>query len=163
MLDLPEKIILDDYQGDWQKFENAVYQAFYNDFVLTKPIYRNIRLGLKKNPLIDGKEYTFYHFITEGKNENQRIQMEDRMERIRWPKPIIENSYDQSLLVWKNKRGNETRILLWHQQSEYLVVLSERTGYILPWTAYPVTENNRKNKLRKEYEAYKNAKTAQVV
>jgi hypothetical protein len=163
MFDLPEKILLENYNGDWQKFENAVYEAFYNDFVKTKPIYRNIRLGLKKYPLIDGKEYTFYHFVTEGKNENQRIQKEDRMERIRWPKPIIVNSYDQSLLVWKNKRGNETRILIWHQQAEYLVVLSERTGYILPWTAYSVTETNRKKKLLKEYEAYKNAKTVQVV
>ena len=34
-------------------------------------------------------------------------------------------------------------------------------GYILPWTAYLVKENNRKRKLRKEYDAYIKAKTAQ--
>lgn len=40
-------------------------------------------------------------------------------------------------------------------------VMVDRKQYILPWTAYLVDYNNRKRKLLKEYEVYKNAETAQ--
>jgi hypothetical protein len=39
------------------------------------------------------------------------------------------------------------------EEAEYLVVLAERKGYVLLWTAFPVTEPHRKRKLQQEYEA----------
>jgi len=41
------------------------------------------------------------------------------------------------------------------------VVLEDRGQYILPWTAYLVTYKNQRRRLMEEYEAYKNAETAQ--
>lgn len=162
MLNLPDKILLENFNGDWVQFENAVYEVFCKDFVYSQPIYNGTKLGLKKHPLKDGKEYTFWHFISSGEDEQNRLHDIERMERISWPKPIIESSEDSNILVWQNKRNNETRILLWLQNQDYLVVLAERKGYILPWTAYLVKEKNRKAKLQKEYETYINAKTAQL-
>jgi hypothetical protein len=60
-----------------------------------------------------------------------------------------------AIKVWENKKQGERRICLWLEDKEYLVVLAERRGYTLLWTAYPVTEAHRQKKLRREYEDYK--------
>lgn len=157
---LPNLVLLQDCSGDYSVFFQRVYSCFVQDFVASKPVFQGIRLGLKKHPLIDGKEYTFWHLISEGKDEQNRLPVIERMERIRWPRPLIENSFCVNLKVWKNQRGKDTRILIWYETEEYLIVLNERKGFILPWTAYLVKENHSKRKLMKEYEAYIKAKTA---
>ena len=50
---------------------------------------------------------------------------------------------------------------MWLEDEEYIVVLSERKGYLLLWTAYMVTRLHEKRKLQKEFAAYKKAKAAQ--
>jgi len=82
------------------------------------------------------------------------------MERIRFPKFIIESTTHSELLVWKNQRGRDTRILIFNEKESYLVVLTERKGFHLFWTAYTIEENHRKRKLLKEYEEYKKTNTA---
>jgi hypothetical protein len=93
-------------------------------------------LQLKKHPLHQGKEATFWHFITKGEEEAERIPDLRRCERIKWPKPIIENNGDMIIKTWENVRNGEKRILLFIEEENYLVVLAGRNGYLLPWTAY---------------------------
>lgn len=86
-----------------------------------------------------------------------------RCERIRWPKPIIENYADiDNIKLWENERKGEKRICLWVEREEYLVVLAERKGFYLLWTAYLVTEDHRKRKLEKEYCEWKKAEAARL-
>ena len=47
-----------------------------------------------------------------------------------------------------------SRILIWLESEQYLVVLTDRGEYILPWTAYQVTRDHQQRKLQKEYEKY---------
>jgi len=148
------------FEGDWGKYLDALYGYFKQDFIDSRPSFRGRRLGLKKHPLNQGKEATFWHFIQEGLNEDDRIPDLRRCERIRWPRPVIENANKPVLKIWENTRKSEKRILLWLEDQEYLVVLAERNGYLLPWTAYLVTEEHRKRKLLKEYENFKNANAA---
>ncbi|MAZ26590.1 MAG: hypothetical protein CL868_05860 [Cytophagaceae bacterium] len=157
---LPDRIYLDDYKGDFSTYLDAAYAIFRNDFVVSKPIYRGVRLGLKRYPLHFNKECTFYHLTHEGNDENNRIPNMRRIEMIGFPRPIIDNSENNELKVWRNRRGNKTRILLFYEAEDYLVVLDDRGKYILPWTAYIVTTNHKRRKLIKEYEEYINAKTA---
>lgn len=159
ILKLPDKILFSSY-SNINDFGEAVYQIFKKDFVDTKPTFRGIRLGLKRRPLIEGKEYTFYHFTTKGKDENNRTPDIKRMERITFPRPMIDNSEHSYLKVWRNKRRGKKRILIFHEAERYLIILDDRGDFILPWTAYYIEYNNRKRKLLKEYEAYKNAETA---
>lgn len=159
--DLPEIITLEEFGGNFSAFQEAVYQIFKQDFVDSKPIYKGKRLGLKKYPLIEGLEYTFYHFTHDGDIEIERIPNLRRYERIAWPKPIIEDSGHPYLKIWQNHRKGKTRILIFHEGEDYLVVLEDRGNYILPWTAYLVTTNHRKETLMKEYEAYIKANAAQ--
>src|SRR3954470_4913744 len=151
---LPALLRLSDCGGDWHRYREILYEAFCKDFVQSCPAFRNQAVRLKRHPVIEGKEATFWHFVTEGSNEADRMPDLRRCERIRWPRAIIERSDDPSLKVWENERHGDRRICLWLEREEYLVVLADRGTFVLPWTAYLVTEAHRKRKLQNEYEDY---------
>jgi len=149
---LPELVLFEQYSGDWDRYLAALYQFFTQDFIDDRPLYNGKKLALKRHPVIMEKEATFWHIISEGASEADRNPDMRRCERIRWPKPVIEHATDTTFLIWENERRGEKRICLWLEDAEYLVVLAERKGYVMLWTAYPVFEEHRKRKLRKEYQ-----------
>lgn len=142
------------FNGDWLPYLEKIYGYFYQDFVANMPRFNGKKLALKKHPMHEGKEATFWHMIQEGDNEADRIPDFRRCERIRWPKVIIENFDDELIRVWRNERRGEGRICIWFEQESYLVILAERKNYLLPWTAYVVEQSHAKRKLRKEYERW---------
>ncbi len=159
-LQLPEIITLEEFGGNIITYLEVIYSIFYRDFVTSRPTFEGRRLGLKKYPLIEGKEYTFYHFTHDGDIETERLPNLRRLERIPFPRPMIDQSKHPDLKVWRNKRGTKERILIFFEVENYLVVLEDRGEYILPWTAYLVEFGNKRNRLLAEYDAYINAETA---
>ena len=157
---LPDLLLLDDYGNDWKRYFEAVYQVFWDNFVQHRPVFRGQRLGLKKYPEFEGKSATFWHMISEGKVESDRIPDLRRCERIGWPAPIIQNSDVPDIRCWSNERNSDKRIILWLVEADYLVVLSERNGYLLPLTAYILSYQHSRDKLEKEYRAFIKAKGA---
>ncbi len=152
---LPELELFSDYGGDWDRYFEAIYQFFKADFIDDKPSFRGQRLGLKRHPVILGKEATFWHMISTGEVEADRLPDLRRCERIRWSKPIIENEISSEVRVWEEVRKGETRIHLWLYSLGYLVILNQRNGYLLPWTAYYVEYDHERKKLDKRWERYK--------
>jgi hypothetical protein len=150
---LPTLVLFEAFEGDWDRYLAALYAFFRQDFIDTSPSFNGVKLSLKRHPVIQNKEATFWHIISEGDAEADRLPDMRRCERIRWPRPVIEHSSEAVVKVWKNKRNKETRVCLWLEDAEYLVILAERRGYTLLWTAFPVTREHRKRKLLKEYEA----------
>ena len=153
--ELPELIELTQFEGDFNRYLEAVYELFKRDFIDRKPVFRGMRVGLKKYPLYQDKEATFWHMTTEGNDEANRKTDLRRMERIQWPAPMINGSTHPYLKVWENTRGAKTNVLIFHDAENYLVVLRKANGYIIPWTAYLIEYKARKYKLMKEYENYK--------
>lgn len=152
---LPDLVLFD---GDWDLYLEKIYKYFKADFVTAKPRYQGRELALKKHPMENGKEATFWHMISEGRIESERIPDISRCERIRWPKPIIEHSDQEEIIkVWENTRRNEKRICIWLESEEYLIILADRRNYILFWTAYLVTQEHSKRKLQREYERFINS------
>src|SRR4030067_2263921 len=88
---LPPLVLFEDYEGNWDRYLDALYDYFRKDFLESKPSYRGVQLALKRHPAIKGKQATFWHLISEGSNEANRIPDMRRCERIRWRRPIIEN------------------------------------------------------------------------
>ena len=150
---LPSLILLNDYGGDWSRYFAELYRAFQADFMAQSMSFQGMPLSCKRHPLIEGKEATFWHLISEGKIEAERTPDLRRCERIRWPRAIIEHAADPLVKMWENERKGEVRTLLWLESQEYLVVMANRPTYILIWTAYTVTQSHMKRKLRQEYEA----------
>jgi hypothetical protein len=151
---LPSLVLFSDYEGNWEKYVEVLYEYFKQDFIQKQTRFQGIQLRLKSYPLSQGKEATFWHLISEGKTEEDRIPDLRRCERIRWPRPMIINFKESQIKLWKNQRRGETRICLWLEDQEYIVILAERKDYVLLWTAYMVTENHSKRKLQKEFENY---------
>ena len=151
---LPPLVLLEDSEGDWGAYLERIYGYFKADFVDDKPKFGGRMLALKRHPVSRGKEATFWHMIQEGKTEEERRPNLRRCERIRWPKPIIENDSSEFIKIWSNVRRGETRICIWLESEEYVVILADRGDYILLWTAYPVVRNHTKVKFQREYEQF---------
>ena len=154
---LPALAMFEEYGGDWDRYLDALYAFFKRDFIDSRPAYNGVKLALKRHPVIQNKEATFWHIISEGNSEADRVPDMRRCERIRWPRPVIEHSGNASIKIWANERRSEKRICLWLEDAEYLVILAERKGYILLWTAFTVDQEHTKRKLRKEYAAARNS------
>jgi hypothetical protein len=147
---LPDKILRSGHPND-VAFVEACYAFFRTDFVEDSPQFRTARMGLKRLPIREGKEATFYHMTTTGNDEANRALDVDRSERIRWARPIIENETDTDLRVWTERVRGENRIHLWHHAEDYVVVISERHGYFVPWTAFFVNYANYRIKLERRW------------
>jgi len=117
---LPPLVALADYGGDWERYLAALYDFFRQDFVDDKPLFEGRSLALKRLPTSQGKEATFWHLISEGRQEEERLPDLRRCERIRWIRRIIEHAADPAVKAWENERRGETRICLWLEQGDYL-------------------------------------------
>ena len=85
---LPPLVKYDSFDSD-EDFLNTLYEYFKQDFIYTKPKYKGVELRLKRMPIRNGREATFYHITTQGLDENDRKIDIPRAERLRWIKPII--------------------------------------------------------------------------
>jgi len=143
---------LEEYGGEWKRYIEAVYAYFKNDFIDSRPWFGSRPVKLKRYPLLEGKEATFWHITSEGEEETQRVPDLRRCERIRWPRPIIEHYDDKAIKCWPNKRGKDIRIVLWFCEQDYVVVLADRRKYVILWTAYYVSYKHTRQNLLAEYE-----------
>lgn len=150
----PDLIYLQDYNGSFEDYFRAVYSSFENDFIKSNPTFEGVNVYAQKHPEVDGIHRTFYHITHEGEDEGNRTPDFRRMERIRFPKFIIDGCPHCEFLVWKNVRGRDSRILIFNEAEGYLIVLTERRSFNLFWTAYYVEQNHRKRKLLQEYQQY---------
>jgi hypothetical protein len=159
-LKFPRLELLQNYGGNFKTYFIAVYSIFESHFIKNKTFFNGIHVTAKKEPEVDGIHRTFYHITHEGQDEQNRMPDFARMERIRFPNFMMTNCPNEELLIWKNLRGRDTRVLIFNLTQQYLVVMTERKGFNLFWTAYYIEQNHSKKKLLKEYEAYIKAKTA---
>ena len=156
----PDLLLLEDFKGNIQTFFKAIYSVFEYDFIKNQPRYEGLKVTVRRYPEMDGLHCTFYHITHEGEDETNRQPDIRRMERIHYPEFVIEQNLHLEILIWKNRRGKDERILLFNESENYTVVLTERKEFYLFITAYVVETSHRKRSLLKEYEAYKKAKTA---
>lgn len=70
---LPDLIKLNDYQGNWPSYVEKLYACFVKDFKVDGVNYEEKRVGFIAEPFYQGKEFSFWHMITEGKIEEERI------------------------------------------------------------------------------------------
>ncbi len=152
------------WDGNWELYVEEVYLVF--QLCLAAPIrsqklrWRGIRLGLKKYPESMAKEATFWHMVSEGAVEEDREPALDRCARIRWPGAMIPRSVDPLILTWMKEIKGKQRIHMYLPEERYLLVLDYRRNgdgdeFILPWTAYPVSQDHSHRKLLQAYEAWK--------
>lgn len=156
---LPPLLVLNDYGGDWGRYVEAVYGRFRADFVERTAQFRGepVRVGTQ---LIDGKERTFWHVISEGNVEQERRPDLRRCERIGWIREMIEHENDEAIVSWPQSRGAKQRHVVWLRHADFAVILEKRPGCWWLWTAYPTERPHTQKKLIREYEEWKKANAA---
>lgn len=151
------------FTGNWEEYVKVIYDIFCNDFIKSRPIFRDKLIYIGEGRLLNGKELTFWHIISEGRTEEEKLPDLRRCERIRWPRQIIDHCTDPRIKIWENERqgsqgrGMQKRLCLWLEDADYLVVLSDRKRFYLLCTAYPIYGRRRREHLKKEYNAYQEA------
>lgn len=133
----------------------VLYQHFTNDFLRSKPVFAGKEWRMKRHPMLRGKEATFWHIISEGPVEEDRLPDLRRCERIRWPRALIDACDTDRVCVWKQKRGREIRIALAPATFDYVVILAERGPAVLLWTAFPVEFGHQRRKYAAEHARYR--------
>jgi len=156
---LPSLVRFEDHGGKWDRYLEAVYTVFHEDFVERQAMFRgdSIRVG---SQMIDEKERTFWHLTSEGDVESTRTPCIRRCERIGWVREIIDHDKDAAVLSWPQIRGRNHRLALWLKDCDFAVVLERRGVDWWLWTAYPTDREHTRRKLSKEYQAYKKANAA---
>lgn len=150
---LPALISFESHGGRWESYVAAVYAVFKADFIDSVPYLRGRRIGLRREPKYQNREWAFWHVIQEGNVEAGRTPDLRRCERIRWIRAIIDHAHDPCVKAWENRRDGDRRILLWLEAQDYLVVLGVRSkGYAMLVTAYPTDRGHTRQKLQREYE-----------
>lgn len=145
---------------DWNDYAASLeraYGVFRRDFELasSRPTFLGRKMELKWHPAFDGKSATFWHFVTEGRDESTRTPNRDRIERIAWPRALIESAHDGSRVrLWCEMKKGDKRWHLAVSDFSYLVVVADRKKYVLPWTAFVVDQEHQQAKLRRAWEAW---------
>jgi hypothetical protein len=149
---LPPLLRLEDYGGDWEAYIEAAYLGFRADFIATRPSITGRRWAVKRHPLVNRREATFQHLVSEGADEGERLPDLRRCERIRWPRAIIDALGTHRVVAWANERRGDRRIVIALPDFTYAVILADRGDHIMLWTAYVVDEAYRRKQMRAEWE-----------
>lgn len=156
--DLPEKISLVNFGGNYQAYIDAVYEIFERDFIRHKSTFGSHKLSLKFKPEFQERAYTFYHMTHKGEIEVEREPDLRRCECMPWARPTIENVENWNLKFWRQKRQrseNRVCIALETKVETYFVILEVRKNYVLLWTAFLSEYRHQSIKKLKEYEEWK--------
>jgi len=150
---LPEPLSYADFNGDWDKFIEAVYQVFKRDFIESRPKCEGIRV-VHNGTIEDSKEKAFWH-VTSVDTTEGRVPDLRRSERIAWLRPIIENANDTIVKKWYEKRGGENRLHLWLEECDFLVVLVSKPRIRILVTSFYIDRDHTRRKLKKKWEQHK--------
>lgn len=147
-LNLPPDIF--PYTGDWDTYLDELHTIFIETLSNRKVLFSGLPVSLRKNPTYKDKSFTFWHLISEGEKEEERIPDIRRCERLAWIHWIIENAAtSDDIFCWENKRGTHNHIVIWFDKENYVVILEKRKSYFLLKTAY-FTKPHRASTFRKE-------------
>lgn len=158
---LPDLLFLEDAQGNWDLYLERLHTQFVADFIDSKPAWPGKRVGVKKHPEHAGKAATFWHLISDGDVESERLPNMRRCERIGWPRPMMDE-FDEAepqktkcrIVWWKERRKNEERYLLAPDDFSYIMVVADRGDYVLPWTAFWIEHTHQRTKRERAFHAF---------
>ena len=150
----PPLILFSDFGGDWQAYEESLFDIFLNEIARAGLGFRGMPVSCRRQPETHGKWSSFWHLVQEGRIEDDRLPDLRRCERLRWVPHVIRNA-DAATDIdwWENQRRREQSTLFWYRE-EYLVVLARRSGYWLLKTAYCTDRRHRCDSLRRERELF---------
>lgn len=141
--------------ADWTPYEAALFGYYKADFIDARPVFDGRKVQQKRHPEIGGLPATFWHVISEGDGDDRTPDFR-RCERIRWPGALIAHAGDPNCVCRWDEHDHHKgyRVCLTLKDFSYLVVLDDRSTFVLLWTAYCVERQPARDKLAKRYAHY---------
>ncbi len=149
------------FHGDWSAYKEALYSVFKRDFIDNRPIFRGLPVDIIHQQTLEGKERSFWHIISQGKDDSERTLDPDRCANLPRVKSLIEddgNCDEYRLWVKWHDKSKKDRYYVWCKSIAYLVVLEYRNNHFKLITAYNVMPN-KVREYEKEYAKYIKTKT----
>ncbi len=138
------------FHGDWDRYIEELYRIYFEEIVNGQLTFQGLPIKCQFRPETKGKGFAFWHVISDGPTEDERVPDLRRCERIRWISWIIKSAgKDPRISWWENKRGRSVNVVLWLEKNDFAVILAKRSRYYLLKTAYCV-KSHRKKIFRKE-------------
>lgn len=163
---LPELLRREDFPNDREHIK-AAYACFVRDFIDSQPRLLSKEVKSKRWEPKDGMDHSFWHCVEEKikgapVSEMNRVPKTALVERIRWPRPVIEHiASSPCVLAWKEVyrgHGTSKRVHLLLESRGYVVVLDPRgkgpdgePAYYFLWTTYVVEGERRKKEMRRRF------------
>ena len=152
----PEPLNLDNYK----KYEENLYKIFADDFINHDVYFLGKKVYVDFNKTVNGKSDTFFHVICGDKIEYPNFR---RMERIKFPRKIIENYNECNMcpeeckikMFFKKIKGKK-RYHLFSEDSLYMVVLEDEGKRMKLVTSFYIDKKYKLYNYQKDYENYLN-------
>lgn len=146
------------FGGNWLHYVEEIYKVYVESIASAGLTFNGLKVSCQFRPESQGKHFGFWHVISEGETEEDRIPDFRRCERVTWISYLIANvESDEKISWWENKRGADTHVVIWHEAENFVVILAKRKDYYLLKTAY-CPESHRAKTFIKERENYRKHK-----
>ncbi len=154
---MPSKLVPSLFGGNLNSYKEALYTIFKRDFIDNDVFYHGKKVDIIHEKLFEDKERSFWHIISEGKEDIHRTPITWRAEVLPWTRPLIqEDGTCPEYKEWKkyHDKTKRDRYYIWCSAINFLVILEDRDTHFKLISAYPVHECKVKY-YNKEYEKHK--------
>lgn len=158
---LPTQLNLSLFGHDWSLYKEKLYQIFRRDFIDGEVRFRGKPIDIIHERFFEGKERTFWHIISEGQEDINRLLNTDRCASLPWVKPLIEDDgacAEYRFWIRYHDKTKRDRYYIWCTAVNYLVVLEDRDSHYKLITAYNILPYKVKS-YEKIYKSYIETKT----
>ena len=143
-----------DFGNDWDVYLEELYRIYLAEIVNGKLTLNDLPIRAQFRPMTHDRGFGFWHLISTGDAEEERVPNLRRCERVRWISWVIRNvKTNDDILWWENRRGSNTHVVLWFRAEKFAVILAKRKDYYLLKSAYPV-RSEREKSFKKECKRY---------
>lgn len=132
------------FSGDWATYVEVIYERYCDDLVRNERELWGRRVSTRYNPATNNKHFSFWHVISEGKVEVDRLPDLQRCSRVGWIAWVIESCHESAAgFSWwiserTTSRGRKKNLVLWAEADDFVVIVEPRQDYVLLVSAYPV-------------------------
>ncbi len=147
------------FTGDWLSYEDDLYRTYLTRIVNANLSFNGLPIKCQYRPPSKNKHFGFWHVISEGDIEDDRLPDLRRCERIGWIAYLIADvGTDTEISWWENKRGSNTHVVIWHERENFAVILARRSNFYLLKSAYCVESHRRKAFIREREKFWRDRK-----
>ncbi len=129
------------FKNDLEEYKEALYKIFKRDFVDNEVLYKGEKVDIIHEKYFEDKERSFWHIVSEGGKDEDRVPVSGRAEILPWIKSLIEEngtcSEYRSWIKYHDKTKHN-RVYIWCIANSFLVVLEKRKNCYKLITAFPV-------------------------